>query len=260
MKGRIKGDDLSRTLGDPLEGRVLKNESSRPLRRRASAERQRTIAAEAAGYFAEHGFDGNTRALAKRLGVSQALLFKYFPTKRDLMNRIYDDVFVGRWNPAWETWIEDESSPLEQRICRFYLDYARVILSYEWVRLYMFSSLKGFDLAKRYSKVLRARIFPRVVAAIRSSNGMPPLDEVGITDQEMEIVASLHAAIFYLGVRQWVYNIPLENDIDAIVTTKVRAFLLGASAVFGEALKPARSGRGNAVGRAPKAKALARAK
>jgi hypothetical protein len=131
---------------------------------------------------------------------------------------------------------------LDERICRFYLDYARVVLSYEWVRLYMFSSLKGFDLAKRYSKVLRARIFPRVVAAIRLSRGLPTLEQVGMTDEEVEIVASLHAAIFYIGVRQWVYDIPLENNIDVIVTTKVRAFLLGASAMFDAGFKdkPAR--------------------
>jgi AcrR family transcriptional regulator len=195
-------------------------------------ERQRVIAEEAARYFAEHGFDGNTRALAERLGVSQALLFKYFPTKQDLIDRIYDDVFTGRWNPAWEGWIDDPSSPLEERLCRFYVDYARVVLSYEWVRLFMFSSLKGFDLAQRYSKVLRARIFPQVVAAIRQSRGLPTLAQVAMTETEAETVASLHAAIFYLGVRQWIYQIPLESDIETIVTTKVRAFLLGAAGAF----------------------------
>lgn len=217
---------------DPFADPVFKKRPERPKKRRASAERQHSIAQEAARYFAEHGFDGNTRSLAQRLGISQALLFKYFPTKGALMDRIYDDVFVGRWNPAWESWLEDKTQPLEERICRFYLDYARVVLNYEWVRLYMFSSLKGFDLAKRYSKVLRERIFPRVIEAIRQSQGLPTLDQTPMTPEEIEIVASLHAAIFYTGVRRWIYDIPLESSIETIVITKVNAFLRGASAAF----------------------------
>jgi AcrR family transcriptional regulator len=221
----------------PLAGsHALRTKASRQARR-ISVERKREIAAAAAGYFAEHGFNGNTSDLAKRIGVSQALLFKYFPTKSDLIDRIYDDIFVGRWNPEWEGWLEDTTVPLEDRIRTFYLDYARVILTYEWVRLYMFSSLKGFDLARRYSKFLRGRIFPRVIAAIRSSRDLPSIATVKITNEEMEIVASLHAAIFYLGVRQWVYDIPLDDDIETSVTTKVRSFLSGACVCFEDRLK-----------------------
>ena len=42
-------------------------------------------------YFAEHGFDGETRALARSIGVSQALIFHYFPTKEALIDRERDD-------------------------------------------------------------------------------------------------------------------------------------------------------------------------
>jgi AcrR family transcriptional regulator len=233
MKKRAAKPRTIVAAADPLGGdQLLKAKSAQPQRRRISAERQQEIVEGAVRYFAEHGFDGNTRDLAERLGVSQALLFKYFPTKDDLIDRIYEDVFVGRWNPAWEIWLEDTSRPVDERITAFYLDYARVILNYEWVRLYMFSSLRGFDLAKRYSKILRARIFPKVIAAIRASRNLPPITKTAITPEEMEVVASLHAAIFYMGVRQWVYNIAPEMDIEASVITKVKAFLIGASQFF----------------------------
>ncbi|MGH7232488.1 MAG: TetR/AcrR family transcriptional regulator [Nitrospiraceae bacterium] len=48
-------------------------------------ERQASIIAAAAALFAANGFKGaTTREIAKTAGISEALLFKYFPTKRAL--------------------------------------------------------------------------------------------------------------------------------------------------------------------------------
>src|SRR5918996_451571 len=48
-------------------------------------ERQASIIAAAASLFAANGFKGTTtREIAKTAGISEALLFKYFPTKRAL--------------------------------------------------------------------------------------------------------------------------------------------------------------------------------
>lgn len=49
------------------------------------SERQASIIAAAAALFAENGFKGTTtRKIAKTAGISEALLFKYFPTKQGL--------------------------------------------------------------------------------------------------------------------------------------------------------------------------------
>ena len=48
-------------------------------------ERQASIIIAAASLFAQKGFNGTTtRAIARTAGISEALLFKYFPTKRAL--------------------------------------------------------------------------------------------------------------------------------------------------------------------------------
>src|SRR5438309_9447723 len=48
-------------------------------------ERQASIIAVASSLFAQKGFNGTTtREIAKTAGISEALLFKYFPTKRAL--------------------------------------------------------------------------------------------------------------------------------------------------------------------------------
>jgi len=60
--------------------------SQTPRNHRSSGrERQASIIAAAASLFAQKGFNGTTtREIAKTAGISEALLFRYFPTKRAL--------------------------------------------------------------------------------------------------------------------------------------------------------------------------------
>ncbi|TGE01255.1 TetR/AcrR family transcriptional regulator [Methylobacterium nonmethylotrophicum] len=204
-----------------------------PARRRLShAQREEEIVREAVGFFAEFGFEGQTRELAKRLNITQPLLYRYFPTKDALVERVYQEVFLRRWNPFWEETIRDPSRPLRERLIAFYTDYATAILTYEWIRLFMFAGLKGLDFNTRYLDLLRERVFALIVAQLRDEFGRPPLAERPVTAPEVEAIWSLHAGIFYLGVRKFVYNMPVD-DVSAIVAMKVRLFLDGARTVIG---------------------------
>lgn len=59
--------------------------SPRRSSRTSGPERQASLIGAAASLFAANGFQGTTtKAIAKAAGVSEALLFKYFPTKRAL--------------------------------------------------------------------------------------------------------------------------------------------------------------------------------
>ena len=133
-------------------------QEGQPRKRMKREDRDREIAKAAVAFFAEVGFDGDTRELARRLGVTQSLIFRYFPNKAALIERVYQEVYVGRWNPYWETIIADRSVPLQDRLVRLYKDYSRVSLTYDWVRIFMFSGLKGEDINTRYLKFLRSRI------------------------------------------------------------------------------------------------------
>lgn len=65
----------------PVKSRKAPVPSVRPSGR----ERQASIIAAAASLFASNGFKGTTtKEIAKSVGISEALLFKYFPTKRAL--------------------------------------------------------------------------------------------------------------------------------------------------------------------------------
>jgi AcrR family transcriptional regulator len=196
------------------------------------SEREAIIAREAVSFFAEHGFGGQTRELAKRLRITQPLLYRYFPSKEALIERVYQDVFVGRWKPSWEKIKTDRTVPLKARLIRFYREYAEVILTYQWIRLFMFAGLKDLGLNARYLKMLRERVFEKAIEEIRVEYGRPSTRELPITVLEIEMVWGLHAAIFYLGVRQFIYSMPLETDVDSIINAKVATFLSGIRSVL----------------------------
>lgn len=204
-----------------------------PPRRRLSPEaREQEIVSGAIAFFAEHGFDGATRDLAQRLGITQPLLYRYFPCKEALLDRVYQEVYQNRWQPEWEGEVTDRSKPLEARLQRFYRAYASYIVTYQWIRLFMFAGLKGLDFNARYLAFLRTRIFDRLVLEIRAAYGLD--ESVPVTSEEVELVWSLHASIFYLGVRKFIYGMPIPADLDADIDRKIHAFLNGAPAAFAQ--------------------------
>jgi AcrR family transcriptional regulator len=67
-----------------------------PLPRLSSKERRQSIVEAVRGVFAANGFDGTTtRALAKAAGVSEALLYKHFPSKESLYAAMLDACAEG---------------------------------------------------------------------------------------------------------------------------------------------------------------------
>src|SRR6202043_4276039 len=89
-----------------------------PKRRRRldPEDREREIFDGAVAFFAEVGFDGGLRDLAKRLGITHQNLFHYFATKEALIERVYKEVYLSRWRPEWETLLRDQSKPLQARL------------------------------------------------------------------------------------------------------------------------------------------------
>jgi len=203
------------------------------LRQRMLPEqRERLILEEATRYFAEYGLNGGTLELARRLGITQPLLYKYFPTKEAMIEKVFDGLFPGHWDPRWEALLDDAALPLRARLKTFYKDYAKVVLTYEHVRLFLFSGLSHFTYNSRYYDILTERIFMRIARALRAEHRQQgrraPTGPVGI--DELEIVQSLHAAVYHVGFRQWIHTPPLRVDTDRLIEFKVDLFLDGAAA------------------------------
>jgi AcrR family transcriptional regulator len=209
-----------------------------PRRRLAGEAREKAIVEAAVQFFAEVGFDGDTRELARRVGVTQSLIFKYFPSKAALIEKVYQEVYVGRWNPYWEVIITDRRVPLQERLTRLYCDYAKTALTWDWVRLFMFSGLKGEAINQRYLQFLRNRVLEPVATELRAELGLPTPQKVPLTEAEIELVWGINARIFYFGQRRWIFNVPLETDLDELIELTIRHFMIGARGVLPGLISP----------------------
>lgn len=206
--------------------------SARPARsaRLSPDERRKLIIEEAIKYFAEVGFDAGTRALAARLGVTQPLIFRYFPNKDDLLEAVYSEVFLSRWRIEWEHLLEDRSRPLRDRLIEFYSSYADVIFHPKWMRIFLFAGLKAMDLNRWYIKFVEERIHRRVCAEIRAENGISRSGP--ISGQELELYWQFHGGFFYYGVRRFAYGVPVHLDLPAFIEASVDSLLKGMPAVI----------------------------
>lgn len=197
-------------------------------RRLPPDERRREIIHEAAAYFADQGFSANTRELASRLGVAQGLIYRYFESKEGLIENVYSEVYVKRWNPIWESILEDNEQPLEDRLRSYAVAYAKTVVEPTWVRMLMYASLAGLPIANRYIKLLEERIISRLCIAMRWHLGLPDVMTEPIRQEEKDVAWSFQGSIVYIGVRRYVYGIAETRSIDDVVQDLVSSFFLGA--------------------------------
>jgi AcrR family transcriptional regulator len=210
--------------------------ASAPKQKRLSPEdRKRDFIQKAAELFAEEGFGGGTRELARKLGVTQPLLYRYFPSKEELIEAVYRSVFLDRWNPEWDTLLADRSVPIRTRLELFYCSYTDAIFSREWMRIYFFAGLKGLDLNRRYIEIVQDRILTRIIEEYRHEAGLPPQQKP--TAAEMELVWLLQGGIFYYGVRKHLYGLPVHEDKDRVIANALDVFLEGISRLFVTSVK-----------------------
>ena len=214
-------------------------------RRLTTGERERQIVDGAIRFFADRGLDGQLRDLAKDIGVTHALLYHYFPTKQSLIDRVYVELFEGLWKTEWERLLDDAALDARVKLTRFYVDYAKAILTREFVRIMIFSGLSDHTIPDRFFALLRQRLFPRLVRETRRHCGVE--SRARPTARELELLLGLHGGIFYIGLRRWVYEQPVhgaepsEHD-EVYIADRVKSYLLSARRVLNppSRTKPAR--------------------
>jgi AcrR family transcriptional regulator len=200
-------------------------------RRLAPQERERQILEGAIAYFSEAGFSGQTRELSRRLGITQPLLYRYFPSKQALIERVYQTVFQGRWNPAWIPLLNHRERPLRDRLIEFYRQYAQATYRPEWIRIYMHAGLSDPTLNQRYIRLVRRELLPVICAEVRHDCGLPAPDPRP-DEQEIEFVWNLHGGIFYQAVRRHVYRTRVSVDFETHLGLVIDNFLAGAQSVY----------------------------
>lgn len=195
------------------------SEDGATRRRLPPAERRQQIVDEAVRFFAEVGLEGKTRELARRLGVTQSLIFNYFATKDELIEAVYEKVYIGRLAPDWPERLTDRSVPLRQRLLAFYSEYSALIFEREWMRIFMFSGLAGASLNQRYLDHLGNVILLPLLA---ETEALARTD----TPPRMEDVWNLHGGIVYIGIRQHIYRMPQSAKPQEEIATAIDKYLL----------------------------------
>jgi AcrR family transcriptional regulator len=221
-------------LSDGLEFRPTEEQPS-PKRRRKnmrSEDREKQILEEAVRFFAECGFEGQTRELATRLGVSHAVIYRHFQSKEELIQRVYEHVYTSRWRSEWNSLITIRNLPLEDRLLKFYREYVDCVFEYEWVRIFIYSGLKSYSLPARYLTIIRDRIIRPAIAEMRH--------ELKLTEKlpcavEEELFWGLHGGVFYVAIRKFIYETDVPEDIAGTVARTVRASLTGIRAQMTDA-------------------------
>lgn len=194
----------------------MSDTATRERKRFAPDERRQQIVDEAVAFFSEVGLEGTTRELAGRLGVTQSLIYAYFKSKADLMEAVFEKVYLDRLSPDWPRLILDRSMPFRLRLKRFYGEYTGAIFTYEWMRIFMFSGLAGGELSRRYFRHLSKLILEPISSELEY---MAPQRR-----PDMEDVWSLHGSVVYIGIRKYVYCVPTPDDYAPVVERTIDRF------------------------------------
>ena len=133
-------------------------DTSQKQPRPSSIERQASLISAAASLFARKGFNGTTtKEIAKAAGISEALVFKHFPTKRALYGAILEErVTVNDLLAA----IEQSATHRDDRqVLALIAGYRiRPDVDSNLLRLLLFIALEGHELSDmffgRHHKVL----------------------------------------------------------------------------------------------------------
>ena len=213
----------------------MKKTNSKTGVRLDPATRRQQILDAAIAYFAEAGFGVQTRELTRRIGVSQPLLYRYFPSKQDLIQAVFDSVFLRRWDPSWEKLLHDKSIELRERLRQFYVLYAKATYRPEWIRIYMYAGLADMGFNRNYLTMVRKKIMINMCEEFRTAFVPAKLlkEAPPITSREVELAWNLHGNMFYWAVRQHIFGAkPAGTSFEERTGDAVDLFLAGAQVQY----------------------------
>lgn len=194
-----------------------------------SPETRREMILEAAiGYFADHGFEVQIRQLASKIGISPALIFKYFDTKDALIDAVYEAVFESRWQEDWNRTLTDRSIPLSERLVEFYRSYMATVDDRNWIRIAMRASLDNSVMTRRYLADHVSKILVVIADEIEAARPGPPFPTQLSTpapELRIEYVWHLHSTVIYYLIRKHIHQAPVLEDQDELIRLIVGQFL-----------------------------------
>ena len=193
------------------------------LARTPGRDRQASLISSAASLFAAKGFKGTTtKEIAKAAGVSEALVFKYFPTKRALYTAILaEKAPLSELLSAVEEFARKRD---DHRVFTLIASYRiRPGTDPTMLRLLLFSALEGHELADMFFGK-QHRVFYDYLAGYIQTR---------INEGAFRAIDPLLAARAFIGMvvhhrlLHEIFEVPLHCAHKDIVSTYVELFLTG---------------------------------
>ena len=147
-------------------------------------------------FFSEEGFDGSTHNFAKKIGITQPLIYRYFDLKDQLIREVYNAVFEGRWKSEWEATLRDRTKSITTRLHEFYVVYTDVVFARDWMRIDLFSGLRELDINRWWISFVESRILSTICDELRYETGADSVLVRAPTPQEMELMWSFQGSLF----------------------------------------------------------------
>jgi AcrR family transcriptional regulator len=191
--------------------------------RPTSQERQAGLIAAAAALFAAKGFNGTTtKEIAKAAGVSEALVFKHFPTKQALYAAILAEKVTV--NELLEAVQESAKKRDDRRVFTLIAGFRiRPGVDQTLLRLLLFSALEGHELSEMFFGKHHKVLYDHLSAYIRTR----------INEGAFRNVDPLLAARAFVGMAvhhrllHEIFGVPMHRSHDETVNTYVDLFLTG---------------------------------
>lgn len=185
--------------------------------RLAGDMRRAQIIDAACRFFAEHGFSGPTRDLAASIGVTQALLYRYFDSKTDLIDAVFAAVFRGAWGvDALERFDALAGASMVDRIADVYSAMLPRMTATATQLLFR-AGLDAYAGPTCRNASLGTDVAAAIVAAWRAEDGLPTLVVKPMLQGERALVVALHDAMLMIRVREHVLHMARTlEDADEI--------------------------------------------
>lgn len=207
----------------------------RKPKRLSPEERKRRLLEMAIDYFSEEGFEGGTRELARQLGITQPLIYRYFSTKADLINEVYHAVYVSQWQESWVRDLQRRDRPVQERLVAFYHAYTAAIFNRRWMRIFFFAGLKGLDINTRYIRRVSDHLLRPICLEMRAELGFDV--EEPLRQAEFDLVWTMHGLVFYQGIREHIYSLPYAVNHEFSIQIAVDMYVSKAREVIQAALE-----------------------
>src|SRR6478672_5650866 len=152
-----------------------------PTTRLPASDRRRQLLETALDFFSRKGYGGTTtKEIAAAAGVTEAIIFRHFPTKADLYNAVldyhHDSSALADCVAEFTRHIEaDDDEALFRALIRGMIEGHRKDLRVH--RVLLFAALEGHQLGLEHARALKAPIFEllyRYVARRQSEGAIRP--------------------------------------------------------------------------------------